>query len=103
MRLIEQAPKIAHGVSAESDAVRLKPILSLRKLFKRRSDLLNLTVNDLLVLYRVMHAFTYRLDPALEAELQQLAVDRKGGNGRSGGVGRPGDEPEYFSGHSDPY
>jgi hypothetical protein len=47
-------------------------------LFKRRSDLLNLTVNDLLVLYRVIHAFTYRLDPALEAELQQLAVDRKG-------------------------
>jgi hypothetical protein len=78
MKLIEQAPKISYGVSAESDAVRLKPILSLRKLFKRRSDLLNLTVNDLLVLYRVIHAFTYRLDPALEAELQQLAVDRKG-------------------------
>lgn len=78
MQQIEQAPKISEGVSAESDAVRLKPILALRKLFKRRSDLLNLSVNDLLVLYRVIHAFTYRLDPALEAELKQLAGNRKG-------------------------
>jgi hypothetical protein len=78
MALIEEAPKITYGVSAETDAVRLKPILTLRKLFKRRSDLLNLTVNDLLVLYRVIHAFTYRLDPALGAELEQLTMDREG-------------------------
>ena len=72
MALIKQAPKIQHGVSAESDAVKLKPMLSLRKLFKQRSDLLNLTVNDLLVLYRVIHAFTYRLDPDLETALKEL-------------------------------
>ncbi len=78
MALIKDAPKILHGVSAESDAVNLKPILSLRKLFKQRSDLLNLTVNDLLILYRVIHAFTYRIDPDLEARLHKLAGNRKG-------------------------
>lgn len=79
LELIEEAPKILHGVSAETDAVRLKPILALRKLFKQRSDLLILSVNDLLILYRVIHAFTYRLDPELEEALKHVAQSSKKG------------------------
>ena len=58
--------------SAESNAVNLPAMLSLRKLFKRRNDLLNLTVNDLLILYRAVHAATYEPDPSLVAELNLL-------------------------------
>jgi hypothetical protein len=75
-KLIEQAPKISFGVSVESDAIQLNRILTLRKIFKRRSDLLNLTVNDLLVIYRVFHALSYCLGPELEAELRELAANR---------------------------
>ena len=47
--------------------------MELRKLFKQRNDLLRLTVNDLLVLYRAIHAATYRPDPDLLTELRGLA------------------------------
>jgi hypothetical protein len=45
---------------------------ALRKLFKQRSDLLNLTINDLLILYRAIHAVTYEPSSELIARLQQL-------------------------------
>ena len=70
--LIRQAPQIAAEVSAESAGVNLKLIAGVRKLFKQRSDLLQLTVNDLLVLYRAIHAVTYQPAPGLTAELQAL-------------------------------
>ena len=60
---------------AESDAVNLKAIQSLRKLFKRRNDLLQFTVNDLLSLYRAIHACTYRPSADILTELQALAND----------------------------
>ncbi len=66
------APQVTIEVGAETEAVNLKAVLRLRKLFKQRSDLLNLTVNDLLVLYRAIHAVTYRPDSALLADLQAL-------------------------------
>lgn len=69
---VQQAPHVAVEVSAETDGVNLKPILMLRKLFKQRSDLLHLTVNDLLVLYRAIHAVTYQPPPAIVAELGNL-------------------------------
>jgi hypothetical protein len=72
LELIRQAPQIAPEVSAESEGVSLKLILGVRKLFKQRSDLLQLTVNDLLVLYRAIHAVTYRPAPGLTAELRAL-------------------------------
>ena len=58
---------------AESDAVDLKTLQSLRKLFKRRNDLLQFTVNDLLVLYRAIHALSYHPAEDLTAELKNLA------------------------------
>ncbi|MBN1484983.1 MAG: hypothetical protein JXA37_09695 [Chloroflexia bacterium] len=72
-QVLQQAPRCASEVGVESSAVQLKPILALRKLFKRRNDLLALTVNDLLVLYRAVHAFRYRPEPVLLAELRRLA------------------------------
>jgi hypothetical protein len=74
-RLVEQAPRIAPEVSAETEAARLQPLLLLRRLFKQRSDLLQLTVNDLLVLYRAIHAATYEPDPTLVTEVETLARD----------------------------
>ena len=74
-KLIRQAAKVTDEASAETDAVDLKAILKLRKYFKLRSDLIQLTVNDLLVLYRAIHALTYRPNPELMAELEVLAQD----------------------------
>lgn len=71
--LVRRAPAVTAEVSAETDRVNLKAMLSLRKLFKRRNDLLNLTINDLLVLYRAIHAVTYPLAPVLAEELRQLS------------------------------
>jgi hypothetical protein len=59
--------------AAETSVVNLKTMLALRRLFKQRNDLLSLTVNDILVFYRFLHAATYKLDPQLRQELQQLA------------------------------
>ena len=72
---LQQAKKATPEVSAETDTVQIKAILSLRKMFKRRSDLLQLTVNDLLVLYRAIHAATYQPSPKLMASLETLSQD----------------------------
>jgi hypothetical protein len=71
--LVRQAPRVATEVGVESVAVRLNTMLRLRNLFKRRSDTLHLTVNDLLLLYRAIHAVLYQPSNALLADLQQLA------------------------------
>lgn len=73
LELVRQAPHIAPEVSAETEAVDLKAILKLRKLFKQRNDLIQLTVNDLLVLYRAIHALTYQPDTDLVWELEAAA------------------------------
>jgi len=65
--------RVAPEVSVETEAINLKALLNLRKLFKLRSDLLQLTVNDVLVLYRAIHAVTYRPAEALLADLRALA------------------------------
>lgn len=71
-RFIEQSPRITPEVSVETDKVNLQMLLTTRKLFKQRSDWLNLTVNDLLILYRAIHAVIYRPDPTLVAEVAVL-------------------------------
>lgn len=73
--LIQHAPRVTPEAGAETDAVNVKAILALRKLFKRRNDLLQLTVNDLLILYRAIHAATYQPNPDLMTDLQRLAQD----------------------------
>jgi hypothetical protein len=70
-QLIERS-SVMPEVSAETDKVNLGMILLTRKLFKQRSDWLNLTVNDLLILYRAVHAVIYRPDPGLAAEVAAL-------------------------------
>jgi hypothetical protein len=72
---IDQAPRIVPESSAETDQINLKSIVNLRAVFKQRSDLLQLTVNDLLVLYRAIHAQTYRPAPELVADLRALLPD----------------------------
>lgn len=75
LEMIRQAPRVAAEVGAETEAINLKAILALRKFLKQRNDVLQLTVNDLLVLYRAIHTATYRPDLGLVTELENLARD----------------------------
>ncbi len=70
---VERAPQVSIEVGAENERVNVKAILALRKLFKRRNDLIQLTVNDILILYRAIHAHTYRPSTDLLDSLQDLA------------------------------
>ncbi|OQX64734.1 MAG: hypothetical protein B5M51_02770 [Anaerolinea sp. 4484_236] len=72
LQAISTAPRIPAEASAESDQANIKAIVGLRKLLKRRSDLLGLTVNDLLVLYRGLHAVTYKPKLELLSALEAL-------------------------------
>ena len=71
-RATGQAATVAVEVTAETTAVNLQQIKTLRHLFKMRSDLLRLTVNDLLILYRAIHAATYRPATTLIATIEKL-------------------------------
>lgn len=77
MELLKQIHQVTPEAAAETKTINLKAILGLRQLFKRRSDLLSLTVNDLLVLYRAIHALIYRSGPALRDTIQKLASKPK--------------------------
>jgi hypothetical protein len=72
---IQAAPQVAVEASAETSAIDLPAILELRELFKQRNDLLRMTVNDLLVLYRTVHALAYRPAPELVTQLEALLGD----------------------------
>ena len=74
--LVRQAPHVALEAGAETDRVNLKDCFVLRKQFKQRNDLLQLTINDLLVLYRAIHAATYKPSQKLLAELKKLAATK---------------------------
>ncbi len=73
LELIKQAPLVPHGVSAETKIIDIQAMLKLRKYFKQRNDLISLTVNDLLVLYRAIHQVNYTPSPQL-----MMAVDALG-------------------------
>jgi hypothetical protein len=74
MDVIQQSPHCTPEADAETTKINLKACLNLRKIFKQRNDLLQLTVNDLLVLYRAVHAMTYQPSEGLRAELEKLAA-----------------------------
>lgn len=76
--LIGQYPRVSVEASAETDKVNLKECLSLRRQFKQRSDLLQLTINDLLILYRAIHAATYKPSYILLDEIKKLADTKSG-------------------------
>ncbi|GAB4504836.1 MAG: hypothetical protein Fur0043_18300 [Anaerolineales bacterium] len=71
-RLLRRVRHVPPEAAAETSAINLKACQSLRKLFKQRSDLLQLTINDLLVLYRAIHALLYQPSPSLQARLENL-------------------------------
>ncbi len=72
LALMQKAPQVTPEVSVETDNINVKAILNLRKIFKRRNDLIQLTVNDLLVLYRAIHAIKYQPNPEIVAQLKEL-------------------------------
>ena len=75
LSVIRDAPHVSLEASAESNVVNLKACQALRRLFKRRNDLIQLTINDLLVLYRAIHAVTYEPSSDLLTELDKLSED----------------------------
>jgi hypothetical protein len=73
LAIIQTAPRRLPEAAAETDEVNAEAIQAQRKLLLRRNEKLKLTVNDLLVLYRAIHAATYQPEPQLLADLQTLA------------------------------
>lgn len=70
--LVQKQPRIQPEACGETAVVNIRAIRGLRRLFKQRSDLLTLTVNDILILYRAIHAVTYLPDPDLVLILNSL-------------------------------
>ncbi len=75
---LRAAPRATPEADAETSAVNLRAILRLRQTFKKRSDSLQLTVNDLLILYRAIHAAAYRPSLDLVTFLQTLERTAEG-------------------------
>lgn len=76
LEFIRQSPRVTPEVGAETALVDLPAIQKLRQGFKQRNDQLQLTVNDLLILYRAMHAVTYQPKPQLVQDLEGLTQNR---------------------------
>jgi hypothetical protein len=72
--LVSQAPHVLQETGAENDSIDLKAFLALRKQFKQRNDLIDLTINDLLVLYRAIHAATYQPSVNVIQEIRKLSA-----------------------------
>ena len=72
-QIIEQQPRVMMEASGETDNINLPTMLFLRKFFKDRNDLLRLTVNDILVLYRAVHAMTYEPNRGIVDVLKALS------------------------------
>jgi hypothetical protein len=72
IKLIDQASRVSLEAGAENQSVNIKAFIDLRNYFKQRSDLLRLTINDLLVLYRAIHAATYQPSVVLQREVDAL-------------------------------
>jgi hypothetical protein len=76
-KLIRQAPHVTPEAGAEATGVNLRACTTLRRMFKQRNDLLRLTVNDLLVLYRAIHAARYQPSPKLLEELGAFGKENR--------------------------
>ena len=74
---INTFPQVLAEAGAETTGVDVEAILNLRQVFKKRSDLLRMTVNDMLVLYRAVHAAVYRPLPELVELLKALQNEEK--------------------------
>jgi hypothetical protein len=69
---IAQRERLPDEAYAESTAIRLGMTLALRRLFKSRSDLIAVTVNDLLILYRSICGQRYTPSLMLQSHLDAL-------------------------------
>jgi hypothetical protein len=72
LTLIKAIPQVTPEIGVETAAINLKMMLKLRRMLKQRNERIELTVNDLLLLYRAIHAVTYRPQPELLAAAQDL-------------------------------
>ncbi|MBN1563456.1 MAG: hypothetical protein JXA10_06445, partial [Anaerolineae bacterium] len=70
---IAKAPQVAPHVSAESNRADLDAMQLLRRALKARNETIHLTINDLLILYRAIHALTYQPDPTILGEIKRRA------------------------------
>jgi hypothetical protein len=77
LRQRAQQAAIPVETGAENTGVKLAPILSLRKLLKQRNDMAQVTVNDILLLYRGLHARQYRPSSRLQQALDLLQRDSR--------------------------
>jgi hypothetical protein len=75
LREAAEKAQVAAEATAESTTIRLGPMMALRRLFRTRNDLINVTVNDLLILYRSLHGRRYSPFPPLQRSLAVLWQD----------------------------
>jgi len=65
-------------IEASADSqFTIDPILSLRRLLKHRSDLAQITVNDLFILFRGIHTLSYQMSPSVIDRIEALGRSRK--------------------------
>lgn len=69
--------QIGAETSAENTSTKMKSLYELRKLLKQRSDLAQITVNDLFILYRSLHAVLYKPSQKLLDVLEELAMSKR--------------------------
>lgn len=68
--------RIGIEISAENAKINMKSLIDLRKLLKQRNDLAQITVNDLFILYRSLHASLYQPSEQLQATLAEFASSK---------------------------
>jgi hypothetical protein len=76
INLVQQAPHLSPEAGAETDKLNIKACMNLRKHFKQRNEQIQLTVNDLLVLYRALHSNQYRPSQRLLTEVEKLSLTK---------------------------
>lgn len=74
LALCAKQPAVTPEAGAETNRILLKPCLTLRRLFRQRNSQLQLTINDLLVLYRAIHAARYQPSAGLVSALENFAA-----------------------------
>lgn len=72
LEFIRQSPRVTAEAGAEHSGINLKACTTLRRLFKQRNNTLQLTVNDLMILYRAIHAARYQPSAYLIKALSEL-------------------------------
>ena len=73
--LIRKAPRARHEASAEASHLDLKKLQQVRQMLQARGEFLDLTVNDILILYRAVHAAAYKPSPMVIETLTQLQAN----------------------------